>query len=57
MRNKNTIIALLVIFTGICLFNLFMTYRAFSMEAQLNAATPEQAEAMRREEGFKEDYD
>ncbi len=57
MRNKNTIIALLVIFTGICLFNLFMTYRAFSMEAQLNAATPEQADAMRREEGFKEDYD
>ncbi len=57
MRNKNTIIALLVIFTGICLFNLFMTYRAFSMQAELDAATPEQADAMRREEGFKERYD
>src|SRR5262245_8237123 len=57
MRNKNTIIVLLVIFSAICIFNLFMTYRAFSMEAQLNAATPEQADAMRREEGFKESYE
>ncbi|MFM2377240.1 MAG: hypothetical protein RLZZ165_2337, partial [Bacteroidota bacterium] len=57
MRNKNTIIALLVIFTAICFFNLFMTYRAFSLEAELNAATPERAEAMRREEGFKEAYE
>ncbi|HEX2899182.1 MAG TPA: protein translocase subunit SecD, partial [Bacteroidia bacterium] len=57
MRNKNTIIALLVIFTGICFFNLFMTYRAFSMESELNALTPEQADAKRREEGFKESYE
>jgi SecD/SecF fusion protein len=57
MRNKNTIIILLVIFSAICVFNLFMTYRAFSMEAQLNAATPEAAEAMRKEEGFKESYE
>lgn len=57
MRNKNTIIVLLGIFSAICLFNLFMTYRAFSMESELNALTSEQADAKRNEEGFKSSYE
>lgn len=57
MRNKNTIIVLLGIFSAICLFNLFMTYRAFSMEAELNALPTDQADALRHEEGFKDSYE
>jgi SecD/SecF fusion protein len=38
MRNKNTIITLLVIFSAICLWNLFHTWRAFSIEGDLNSS-------------------
>ncbi len=34
MRNKNTIIALLIVFVVICIYNLFYTYRQFSMDAE-----------------------
>ena len=37
MRNKNTVIALLVVFIGICAYNLYWTYVQFSYEGQLNA--------------------
>lgn len=57
MRNKNTIVVLLAIFSAICLFNLFMTYRAFSMESELNGLTQEQADAKRNEESFKASYE
>lgn len=57
MRNKNTIIVLLAIFSAICLFNLFMTYRAFSMESELNALPADQADAKRNEESFKGSYE
>ena len=57
MRNKNTIIGLLVIFSAICIFNLFMTRRAFSMEAEVNRATPEQADNIRATEGWRETYE
>lgn len=36
MRNKNTIIALLVIFSAICLWNLFHTWRSFSIQGDLD---------------------
>lgn len=38
MRNKPTIIVLLVVFSLICLYNLFFTYRQFSMSSKYNAA-------------------
>jgi SecD/SecF fusion protein len=37
MRNKNTIVALLVVFSGICLWNLFHTWRAFNISGQLES--------------------
>ena len=37
MRNKPTIIILLSVFALICLYNLFFTYRQFSMSAKFNA--------------------
>lgn len=57
MRNKTTIIILLVIFTAICFFNLFMTYRAFSYESQLNSLDSTAAENLRHDEGFKSSYE
>jgi SecD/SecF fusion protein len=57
MRNKNTIIALLAIFSLICGFNLFMTWRAFSMEAELNAMDPAAADARRKDEDFRGSYE
>ena len=38
MRNKNTIIALLIIFVGICSYNLFFTFRQFNMDSERNRA-------------------
>ncbi len=37
MRNKPTIIVLLAVFSLICLYNLFYTYRQFSMSSKFNA--------------------
>lgn len=34
MRNKSTIIALLIVFVGICSYNLFYTFRQFNMDAE-----------------------
>ncbi|MFK7920652.1 MAG: protein translocase subunit SecDF [Bacteroidia bacterium] len=34
MRNKNTVIALLIVFVGICAYNLFFTFRQFNMDAE-----------------------
>ncbi|MEL6593731.1 MAG: hypothetical protein AAFQ68_26760, partial [Bacteroidota bacterium] len=34
MRNKNTVIALLIVFVGICAYNLFYTYRQFDLNAE-----------------------
>lgn len=59
MRNKNTIIALLVVFSAICVFNLFMTRRAFSMEAEVNGDSTAIAHAdeIRAQEGWRETYE
>ncbi len=34
MRNKSTVIALLIVFSLICAYNLFWTYRQFSLEGE-----------------------
>ena len=60
MRNKNTIIALLAIFTLICSYNLFMTYRQFSIEGELEEAGKISAEAednLRRDKGLMASYE
>lgn len=38
MRNKSTVIALLLIFTGICIYNLVWTYIQFNSDNQLTEA-------------------
>lgn len=57
MRNKNTIIALLAIFSLICAFNLFYTWRQFSIEGQLNEASPEAEEELRRDKSLMASYE
>ncbi len=37
MRNKNTVIALLIIFIGICAYNLYWTYVQFNYEGQISS--------------------
>ncbi|MEM6342309.1 MAG: protein translocase subunit SecDF [Bacteroidota bacterium] len=37
MRNKNTIIALLIVFVGICSYNLFYTFRQFNLDSERSA--------------------
>jgi len=36
MKNKNTVIALLIIFVGICAYNLYWTYAQFSMDREMS---------------------
>ncbi|RMG22212.1 MAG: protein translocase subunit SecDF [Bacteroidetes bacterium] len=38
MRNKNTVVALLLIFVGICFYNLYWTYVQFSLDSKLEKA-------------------
>jgi len=35
MKNKNTVIALLLIFVGICAYNLYWTYQQYNIEGQI----------------------
>ena len=35
MKNKNTVVALLIIFTTICAYNLYWTYVQYSKDAEL----------------------
>lgn len=35
MKNKNTVIALLLIFVGICAYNLYWTYKQYNIEGQI----------------------
>ncbi|MEL7532456.1 MAG: protein translocase subunit SecDF [Bacteroidota bacterium] len=37
MRNKNTVIALLIVFVAICSYNLFYTFRQFNLDAERSA--------------------
>ena len=37
MKNKNTVIALLIIFIGICAYNLYWTYVQFNYEGQITS--------------------
>ena len=37
MKNKNTVIALLIVFVGICAYNLYWTYVQFSYEGQMKS--------------------
>lgn len=72
MRNKNTVVALLIIFTAICFYNLYWTYIQFSYESQMNAArdayetaqlkpqdemTPEDSSAIKAYEALETDED
>lgn len=50
MRNKPTIVALLVIFSIICAFNLFYTYQAFDYEGDLKA---EEMTTLLQDDGYK----
>jgi len=56
MRNKNVILTLLVIFGLICAYNLFYTWKVFSIEAELDAMSPEDRKEKFKEEGFAEEY-
>ena len=38
MKNKNTVVALLLIFTAICAYNLYWTYVQYSKEGQISSA-------------------
>ena len=47
MRNKNVIIALLVIFSGICVYNLYYTFSQFRMESEVDRLTAKNEEYKR----------
>ncbi len=50
MRNKATVTALLIVFTLICVSNLFFTYQAFNYEGGLNES---ELAILQQDEGYK----
>lgn len=56
MRNKNVILTLLVIFSLICAYNLFYTWKVFNIEGELDAMTADERSEKFKEEGFAEEY-
>ena len=65
MRNKNTVIALLLVFVGICAYNLYWTYVQFSSEAKLKSlrttavvdtVAKQQLDALETDASFQKNY-
>lgn len=57
MRNKNTIVALLVVFSSICLWNLFHTWRAFNISGRLeNTETVEERMVLEADKDLMASY-
>ncbi|MEM9722134.1 MAG: protein translocase subunit SecDF [Bacteroidota bacterium] len=65
MKNKNTVIALLIVFIGICAYNLYWTYVQFSYEGQMKSlearadadtTAKKELEARLQDNDFQETY-
>lgn len=56
MRNKNTVIFLVVVFALICGYNLYHTYNSFSKDSALKNATEQEYSDYMADEGFMKSY-
>jgi SecD/SecF fusion protein len=57
MRNKNTVITLIVIFGAICAWNLWETWNRFSIESELSKLSIPQQEKKLADPAFKQRYE